>query len=309
MIVLPVASITCAPGRAPATSPRRPTARMRLPSTTTVPSSITSSPRMVTTRPPTSATVPVGTSYCAWKPMLTPCVGRVGQLLRRALEEREGVLQLAREELGPERPVEPLRVAGPVQVLAGVARHPGDRDRRGLRADLDRLAGRGERRDVGVEALARRPPTAVRRDAELGGMLGRQVLARSSLPSRLDRAAAAACPRRRSAAGRRGRSRRRSAGASPSSVTSTAPACRPPRGRDRCRARGPSAGLRGSRRPSCGRRSAAVGRERRLEVVPGLRRSPRGPRRRRRRRRGPCRASRRPRSCRRSSGRRASSDG
>jgi hypothetical protein len=81
---------------------------MRLPSTTTVPFSITSSPRMVMMRAFVNASFP-SARRTAREADVDALLRRVGQLLRRAVEERERVLQLAREELRPERPVEPLR--------------------------------------------------------------------------------------------------------------------------------------------------------------------------------------------------------
>ena len=165
--------------------PLRPTALMRLPSTSTTPSSMTSSPFIVTTRPPVKAIVLElgGMSTGSTKPMSMPCAGRLGQLLRRAREKRERLLQVALEELRPVGPVEPRRVAGEVQVLARVLRDARHRNGLALRPDVDAAPGLDERRDVGVEALAERRATCRR--------------ARSRTPSRGPRCSTRAARSRR----------------------------------------------------------------------------------------------------------------
>ena len=125
MIVLPVASIDLArrPGRA--TLARGPTAAMRLPSTTTVPSSITSSPRMVTMRAADErerarrARRLRRRSRCR-----SPVAGGSGSFSGAPSRKAKASLSSRVKSSGPSDQWSRLRVARPVQVLAGVAATP-----------------------------------------------------------------------------------------------------------------------------------------------------------------------------------------
>ncbi len=187
MIVLPRDVDRRARRPAPRRSPRGPTAAMRLPSTTTVPSSMTSSPFIVTTRPPTSATRPgghVGVRREADRPRHV--AGGFGQLRRaRRRRTRRRPAEAAREELRPERPVQAAAVARPVQVLAGVVRRPWlTGSDVGLRPDLDRAcrsAAKGV--TIGVEALAKASQRPSGETANSVAALAAWHGSRSSLPS------------------------------------------------------------------------------------------------------------------------------
>ena len=63
-----------------------------------------------------------GMSTGSTKEMFSPCAARLGQLLGRARQKRERLLQVPLVELGPVGPVEPRRVAGEVQELARLLR-------------------------------------------------------------------------------------------------------------------------------------------------------------------------------------------
>ena len=109
---------------------------------------------------------------------------RLRELLGCAGHEGEGLFEIPREELRPQRPVETPRIAGPVQPLTGILRHPRDRHGARFRTDFDRLAGRYEWRHEDVPALGEGEPPAVRGEAELGrglgGRVGAQIGARES---------------------------------------------------------------------------------------------------------------------------------
>ena len=82
MTVLPLRVHDVAPAGT-ATLARGPTAVMRLPSTTTVPSSITSSPFIVTTRAADHGHRALGhVASSAWKPMFMPVRRRIGAASR-----------------------------------------------------------------------------------------------------------------------------------------------------------------------------------------------------------------------------------
>ena len=102
--------------------------------------------------------MPFGMSLFAVNPMGMPLASGSAALAAAPVDERERARQVAREELGPERPVETAAVARPVQVETGVARHA--LHRIGLRrgSDVDRTAGARERRDERLEALFERDP-------------------------------------------------------------------------------------------------------------------------------------------------------
>ncbi|EAU61692.1 hypothetical protein STIAU_2889, partial [Stigmatella aurantiaca DW4/3-1] len=109
---------------------------------------------------------------------LQPLLRRLGQLLRRALHEGERLLQFAREQLGPERPVQSLRVARPVQEVARVAGHPRHRQRLAVLAGHHRLAPPAQRGDVRIEDFLERHPALVRGDAVGADLRAGQVRAR-----------------------------------------------------------------------------------------------------------------------------------
>ena len=103
---------------------------------------------------------------------------RLGQLLRRTIEEGEGPVQRTRVKPAAIGPAEGPAVCRPVQVFTTAGRNFGDREGRACAADGNRLAGREKRCDIGVVMLCKCNPATIGRDLVAGDPVADQVLSR-----------------------------------------------------------------------------------------------------------------------------------
>jgi hypothetical protein len=103
-----------------------------------------------------------------------PLVG-FGQFVRGALDEGEGLVQVAAEQLGTLRPLQAAAVAGPAQPFAGIAGDAGLRQGLPSGAMRPGAAGGDEGSDIGLEPFGPADPVAVGRNGELGRPFAGQV--------------------------------------------------------------------------------------------------------------------------------------